>query len=71
MYSITFEKNGNKVTKTAKKIGEVRRLVYLYSLGTQQEKEAQISDILSDKQAEQELKSIKNKPKKELEDVNL
>ena len=69
MYSIDFELNGKKITKEAQNEQEVRRLVFIYTLGSQAEKEQLIKEILSKKDIdilEQHIKSNKSK-----KDVNL
>lgn len=48
MYQLKFESGGVEIHKTAKNEKEVRRLVYLYTLGSQAEKEAKIKEILTD-----------------------
>lgn len=61
MYSIDFEVNGKILKKTAKTEKEVRRLVYVYTLGSQQEKDALINEIVSKKDIENIEKLIKLK----------
>jgi hypothetical protein len=68
MYSIDFEVNGKILKKTAKTEKEVRRLVYVYTLGSQQEKNTLISEIVSKKDIENIEKLIKAKKEK---NVNL
>jgi hypothetical protein len=69
MYKIEFTKGGNTVTKTAKNEAQVRRLVYLYGQGTQQQKEAQIQDVLTATYIKEEKKITKQN--KTENDVNL
>jgi hypothetical protein len=64
MYSIDFEVNGKILKKTAKTEKEVRRLVYVYTLGSQQEKNTLISEIVSKKDIENIEKLIKAKKEK-------
>ena len=65
MYELTFEVNGKKITKSAKTEKEVKRLVYVYVNGSQHEKDALVSDIVSKKEADKLNDLIKPKNKKE------
>jgi hypothetical protein len=49
MYEVTFEVNGKKVVKSAKTKSEVRRLVYIYSVGNQAQLENTIEDLTKEK----------------------
>lgn len=64
MYSIDFEVNGKILKKTAKTEKEIRRLVYVYTLGSQQEKNTLINEIVSKKDIENIEKLIKAKKEK-------
>lgn len=69
MYSIDFESNGKVLKKTAKNEKEVRRLVYIYTLGSQQEKDTLIQEIVSKKDIENIQKLIKPKKEKDVDNL--
>ena len=59
MYNISFTYGTSTITKTAHDEKEVRRLVYLYSRGSQSEKEGQITEILGQAELEDLKKTLK------------
>lgn len=68
MFELTFETQYGTVKKTAKDEKEVRKLVYIYTVGTQEQKEALIKEVISAKETEKLNEFIK--PKKAKEDVS-
>ena len=70
MYSISFHVGDHTLTKQARNAKDVRRLVYIYSSGNTEQKNAQITEILSEKEAE-ELTKVFKKSKKVIEDGNM
>ena len=70
MYSISFHVGDHTLTKEARNAKDVKRLVYVYSSGNTEQKNAQITEILSEKEAEAITKVFK-KSKKTVEDGNM
>lgn len=50
MYTLNFEVNGKKIEKKAHNEKEVKRLIYVYAVGSQTEKQALIDDVLQSKE---------------------
>lgn len=50
MYTLNFEVNGKKIEKKAHNENEVKRLIYVYTVGSQTEKQALIDDVLQSKE---------------------
>ena len=49
MYTLNFEVNGKKIEKKRTTKKEVKRLIYVYAVGSQTEKQALIDDVLQSK----------------------
>jgi len=71
MYELTIEGNGKKIIKQAKTKGELRRLVYMYSVGSQEVLEKLIEDLSKPKEVKEVKEEKITKQNKKEENGNL
>lgn len=71
MYELTIEANGKKIVKQAKTKGELRRLVYLYSVGSQRTLDALVEDLSKPKEVKEVKEEKITKTNKKEENGNL
>ncbi len=64
MYTISFTSGDKTITKQARNAKEVKRLVYIYSAGSQHDKDSLVADILTQPEIK-EFSKQSNKIKKD------